>query len=207
MSDNDASEASLSDISMERVGWPPGFTGAAARDSMANMESSDILADAFSRIDGIVSRVLDGLDVGKANWRPGGSGNSITWLVWHLSRGQDEQIADVAGLESVYSRGGYADRFGFDLDPADTGYAHSTEQVSAVQVDSIELLREYQGAVQEQSLAYVRGLSGADLDRVVDKRWDPPVTLAVRLISIVDDCVQHGGQAAYVKGLSPDKPL
>jgi hypothetical protein len=41
----------------------------------------------------------------------------------------------------------------------------------------------------------------ADLDRVVDKRWDPPVTLGVRLVSVVDDDAQHVGQAAYVRGL------
>ncbi len=40
-----------------------------------------------------------------------------------------------------------------------------------------------------------------DLDRVVDKRWNPPVTLGVRLVSILNDDVQHVGQAAYVRGL------
>ena len=41
----------------------------------------------------------------------------------------------------------------------------------------------------------------ADLDRVVDERWDPPVTLGVRLVSVVNDDAQHLGQAAYVRGL------
>lgn len=165
------------------------------------MESAELLDDAFGRIGTIVSGVLDGLVPAKANWRPGGSGNSITWLVWHLSRVQDEQIADVAGLDSVWSRGAYADRFGFALDPKDHGYGHSSEQVDAVRVESFELLVEYHDAVLAQSLNYVRGLTAAELDRVVDTRWNPPVTLGVRLVSILDDCVQHGGQAAYVKGL------
>lgn len=168
---------------------------------MARMETSQLLEEAFSRIDTIVSGVLDGLEPAKANWRPGGTGNSITWLVWHLSRVQDEQIADVAGLETVWSRDGYAQRFGFPLSPRDHGYGHTSEQVDAVRVESLGLLREYHEAVLTQSLDYVRGLSDTELDRVADKRWDPPVTLAVRLVSILDDCVQHGGQAAYVKGL------
>ncbi|AIY02248.1 hypothetical protein ART_2649 [Arthrobacter sp. PAMC 25486] len=165
------------------------------------MESSELLTDAFGRIDGIVSGVLDDLMPAKANWRPGGVGNSITWLVWHLSRGQDEQIADVAGHESIWVRDGYAAKFGFALEPADHGYGHSSEQVDAVRVESLDLLREYHGAVLAQSLEYVSGLDSEALNRVVDRRWDPPVTLGVRLVSIVDDCVQHGGQAAYVKGL------
>ncbi|ALO68284.1 hypothetical protein AS189_02880 [Arthrobacter alpinus] len=165
------------------------------------MRPSELLTDAFGRIGTIVGGVLDGLEPTKANWRPGGSGNSITWLVWHLSRGQDEQIADVAGTQSLWRSGGYAARFAFELNPDDTGYGHSSEQVSAVHVDSMELLREYFEAVLARSLDYVGGLADAELEGIVDKRWNPPVTLGVRLISILDDCVQHGGQAAYVKGL------
>ncbi|MHA7177298.1 mycothiol transferase [Arthrobacter sp. Sr24] len=165
------------------------------------MRSSEILTDAFGRIGTIVGGVLFGLEPKDANWLPGGSGNSIAWLVWHLSRGQDEQIADVAGTESVWRSGRYAERFSFELDPADTGYGHSEEQVAAVHIASTDLLREYFEAVLAQSQAYVGGLGDAELDRIVDDRWDPPVTLGVRLVSILDDCVQHGGQAAYIKGM------
>ncbi len=44
-------------------------------------------------------------------------------------------------------------------------------------------------------------LGDADLDRIVDRRWDPPVMMGVRLVSIADDSLQHVGQAAYVRGL------
>jgi len=165
------------------------------------MRSAELLSDAFGRIDDIVSRVLTGLDAEALNWRPGGTGNSISWLVWHLCRAQDEQIADVAGIGSVWAGGGYAARFALPLGASDTGYGHSSAQVSAVHLDSTTLLREYHQAVLAQSLEYVRGLQDAELDRIVDRRWDPPVSLGVRLVSILDDCVQHGGQAAYVKGL------
>lgn len=165
------------------------------------MRTSELLTDAFGRIDTIVTGVLNGLVPERANWRPGGTGNSISWLLWHLSRGQDEQIADVAGTQSLWSDGGYAARFAFDLDPGDTGYGHTSEQVSAVHIESIALLRDYQAAVQAQSLEFVGSLTDSDLERIVDKQWSPPVTLGVRLISILDDCIQHGGQAAYVKDL------
>ena len=180
---------------------PAGFPSRGHRGSMASMEISELFEDAFGRIGSVVEAVLDGLEPEKLNWRPGGTGNSIAWLVWHLCRAQDEQLADLAGAESAWASGGYAARFGFDLDPDDTGYGHSFGQVSAVQLDSTELLRQYHEAVLERSLDFVRGLDGAALDKVVDKNWNPPVTAGVRLVSIVDDCVQHGGQAAYVKGL------
>jgi hypothetical protein len=55
--------------------------------------------------------------------------------------------------------------------------------------------------VRERTSAYLATLTPGDLDRVVDERWDPPVTLGVRLISIADDEIQHAGQAAYARGL------
>jgi hypothetical protein len=55
--------------------------------------------------------------------------------------------------------------------------------------------------VSRRTLEFVKGVSAMDLDRVVDRRWDPPVTLGVRLLSVVEDEFQHIGQAAFVRGL------
>lgn len=63
------------------------------------------------------------------------------------------------------------------------------------------LLTGYYDAVHAQSLEALRALTAADLERVVDERWDPPVTLGVRLVSVLSDDLQHVGQAAYARGL------
>jgi hypothetical protein len=121
--------------------------------------------------------------------------------VWHLTRIQDDHVADVAGTEQVWTSAGWADRFGLPFEPADTGYGHGAEQVAAVRVPSADLLTGYHDAVHERTVAYARTLVDADLDRVVDHRWDPPVTLGARLVSVLADDLQHAGQAAYVRGL------
>jgi hypothetical protein len=38
---------------------------------------------------------------------------------------------------------------------------------------------------------------------VVDDSWDPPVTVSIRLVSILADDLQHAGQAAYARGVLP----
>jgi hypothetical protein len=43
------------------------------------------------------------------------------------------------------------------------------------------------------------------MDRVIDRRWDPPVTVGVRLVSVVNDTQQHIGQLSYVRGLLEGK--
>lgn len=53
----------------------------------------------------------------------------------------------------------------------------------------------------EESADYLAGLDAADLDEVIDRHWDPPVTRGVRLVSVYADALQHVGQAAYVLGL------
>jgi uncharacterized damage-inducible protein DinB len=171
------------------------------------VESSDVLVDAFGRIREAVLEVLDGLSADQLAFREGSEANSIAWLVWHLTRVQDDHVCGVAGREQVWLTGGWAERFGLDLDVRDTGYGHNPDQVAVVKA-SAELLSGYHQAVFENSVDYLRGLSNSDFDRVVDRRWDPPVTLGVRLVSVVADDLQHAGQAAFVKGvlgIGPDR--
>lgn len=164
------------------------------------MTPADILIDAFGRVVEVGISVVDGLTDEQLTHRPGPDANSIAWLVWHAARVQDAQVAEVADLEQVWTAQGFVDTFGLDIDPADHGYGHSSEQVAKVRASG-ELLASYFKAVHDQTIQYLRKLGEEDLDRVVDERWDPPVTLGVRLVSIVDDDAQHVGQAAYVRGL------
>ncbi|MBT0772296.1 DUF664 domain-containing protein [Kineosporia sp. J2-2] len=167
------------------------------------MNTSELLADAFGRIKELVEQTAEGLTAEQLAYRPAGTGNSIAWLLWHLTRVQDAQVADVAGSQEIWTAQGWAGRFALPFDESEHGYGMSTDDVSKVRVDDPQLLVDYYDAVHSRSLEYVAGLSEADLDRVVDDRWDPPVTLGVRLISIIDDDVQHVGQAAYVRGILP----
>jgi uncharacterized damage-inducible protein DinB len=164
------------------------------------MTSAELLADGFGRIRDVVHRVTDGLDREQLAARLDGEANSIGWLIWHLTRIQDDHVAGVAGTEQVWTSAGWADRFGLPLERMDHGYGHTSDQVASVVVDAEEL-RAYYDAVHAVTLAYVAGLTEADLDRVVDERWDPPVTLGVRLVSVINDDVTHTGQAAFIRGI------
>ena len=163
--------------------------------------TADVLGDAFDRIGEGVVAVVDGLSPDELGRRVAPGANTIAWLVWHLLRIQDDHVADAAGTEQVWTAGGWEERFGLPF-PADaTGYGHSADEVATVQATS-ELLTGYAQAVTAATRAFVAPLSDADLDRVVDDAWDPPVTLAVRLVSVIGDDLKHLGQAEYVKGLS-----
>jgi hypothetical protein len=164
------------------------------------MTSADLLVDAFGRIRQVVHRVVDGLTAEQLAFRVDAEANSIAWLVWHLTRIQDDHVADAAQAEQVWTSQGWVERFGLPFDPLATGFGHQADEVAAVRLESGELLG-YHDAVHQQTVRYVERLGDADLARIVDRSWDPPVTLGVRLVSVVADDLQHAGQAAYVRGL------
>ena len=164
------------------------------------MASADVLADAFERVRGVVHSAVRGLTPEQLAKRVDGRANSIAWLVWHLTRIQDDHIADAAGLDQLWTAAGWVDRFGLPFDPSETGYGHSDEQVSAVRASS-DLLVGYYDDVHEQTLEYVKRLPDSELTRIVDESFDPPVQLGTRLVSVISDDLQHAGQAALLRGL------
>ena len=162
------------------------------------MTSAELLTDAFGRVRETVHHAVDGLSDGQLAARLDDDANSIAWLCWHLTRVQDDHVADAFGTEQVWPR--FMERFGLPFGPEETGYGHSSAQVALVRA-SADLLTEYQDAVHARTVMLGSGLTDADLPRVVDERWDPPVTLGVRLVSVISDCLQHAGQAAFIRGI------
>jgi hypothetical protein len=164
--------------------------------------ANDILRDGFDRVHGLVPTVVEGLGTEELLWRPDDEANPIAWLVWHLTRVQDDHLAGVGGREQVYTSAGWDDRFGLPYDSLSIGYGQSGEEVGAFVLTDPSLLTGYHEEVHAMTLAVLDGLDADGLARVVDDRFDPPVTAAVRLVSVVNDIAQHVGQAAYVRGLA-----
>lgn len=158
-----------------------------------------LLVDSFDRAGDLVQELTDGLSEDVATYRPDPQANTVAWLLWHLARVQDDHVAGLAGTAQAWE--GWRDRFGLPFAADATGYGHGAEEVGQVRVGG-ELLGGYYADVHALTRRYLDGLTEAELGRVVDERWDPPVTAAVRLVSVLGDVMQHLGQAAYVRGLA-----
>ncbi|HVT77536.1 MAG TPA: DUF664 domain-containing protein [Acidimicrobiales bacterium] len=165
------------------------------------MNSRELLDELYGRLPDLVRHAVDGLDADALCAAPADGANTVGWLVWHLTRVQDHHLAELVDQPQIWVTDDWGPRFGLASDPHNTGYGHDADDVAAVRPSNAAVLVAYFDAVFARTREFIATLADADLDRVVDTRWNPPVTLGVRLVSVADDSLQHAGQAAYVRGL------
>ncbi len=167
------------------------------------MNTAELLLELYGRVPPLVHDAVDGLDADQLHWQPAPGTNTIGWLVWHLTRVADHHIAEIIEAPQLWVSGDWAAGFGLEPDASNTGYGHTPQDVLAVRPSGPDAVTGYLAAVDERMRSVLAAIDDGALDRIVDRRWDPPVTLGVRLVSIADDCLQHAGQAAYLRGLLP----
>jgi hypothetical protein len=168
--------------------------------------TSDLLVELLQRIESDLTEVLADVTNDELRFRPGGTGNPVGWLAWHIARITDEQIAAISGAEPVWTAEGWIARFGLPVDPFDTGYGHSFEDVDAATCTDRQLLAGYARATFQACRELLAGLDDEEWEQVIDCSYRPPVTVRVRVVSVIGDCWQHVGQAAYAIGLARAEP-
>lgn len=165
------------------------------------MRAADVYVELYDRIPPLVRAAVEGLSADELARPPAEEANTIAWLVWHLTRVHDHHLSEVLEADQLWIADGFAARFGRDPDPFDVGYGHDAGDVAGLRPEGPDVLVDYHEAVYARTRPYLQQLEDADLDRIVDRSWDPPVTLGVRLVSVADDALQHVGQALYVRGI------
>ena len=165
------------------------------------MEWRELIVDGYDRLPELVEEVLAGVRTADLDWPPRPGCNPLGWTVWHLTRVQDGQIADLMGEADLWTRDGWHAKFGRPPDHDDSGYGHTPEQVRAFRSPSAKVQLDYLRAVTDRTKQYLVSLSSADLDRELDESSPDPPTVGVRIVSIVTDCHLHAGEASYIRGL------
>ncbi len=171
------------------------------------MEWQQLIIDIFMRISQDLEQVLDGLTVDDLNQRPRPDCNSIGWLAWHLTRSHDRNISELMEQEQLWIRDKWHAKFNRAPDPAETGFGYSSEDVSTFRSQDGKTLLEYHHAVLELAKRYISGtLSETELKREsASPTFGNVATVRRRLVGVVNDGLQHVGQAAYVRGLLKGK--
>ena len=168
---------------------------------MTTVNTGDLLQELFGRVREHVDEAVDGLDAADLTATLAPGTNPIGWLVWHLTRVQDDHVAELLERPQIWVTEDVGRNFGVASDPDNTGYGHGPQDVADVRPVDAAALIDYYRVVAARTDDLLAGMTEDELDRVIDERWDPPVTVGVRLVSVADDDIQHAGQAKYLRGL------
>ncbi len=162
------------------------------------MVETDILLDAFTRVYESLHRTLADVTAAELIQEPH---PPIGWLAWRISRVMDSNVSRLSGREQLWIGDGWAARFGMPPALADFGRSasHTREQVRAFRA-SAELLLSYHDATYERMKSYLKTLTAEDLARQLDEpRYQPIPTVAVRLVSVLENAMTNEGQVSYLK--------
>ena len=104
------------------------------------MKGHDLLTDAFGRVHESVHAAVTDLTLDQLHHRLDPGANPIAWLVWHLTRVQDDHVAEVAGLEQAWTSQGFDAKFDAPYPVTTVGYGQSSHEVGKLRVPSAEVL-------------------------------------------------------------------
>jgi len=162
------------------------------------MIETNILLDAFTRVYESLHRTLADLTEEELTKEPH---PPIGWLAWRLTRVMDSNVSRLAGQEELWIGDGWATHFGMPPKPGDFGRSvtHTREQVRAFRA-SAELLLAYHDATYGRMKSYLETSTAEDLARELDEpKYQPLPTVAVRLVSVLENAMTNQGQIGYLK--------
>ncbi|OFI50498.1 hypothetical protein BG261_01065 [Floricoccus tropicus] len=169
------------------------------------MEYLDMIVEAVERGHERFLSVLEGLTVEQVNDFPAKniapSIKSVAWLSWHTAREMDYQISELKGTNPLWLVNGWKEKFNLDLPDDTEDWHHTPEQAAKVKVSDVDLLRGYLEDAANLTKEYLKTINENELDDIVDKNWNPPVSRGARLVSVIDDLAMHSGQVIYSRRL------
>ena len=142
---------------------------------------------------------LEGLTDAELRWQATLDSNSIVWLVWHMAKVEDGWINNsIAGGESVWDSGGWADKTGISVEGS--GYGQTADEVRAMPAMPVADLVEYFDAVRAASFKVIDGISDEDLSNIFT-RGNRSVTWSWILGHVLAEEAQHLGQIGFIRGM------
>src|SRR6266511_1559104 len=129
------------------------------------MDVQTVVANALTlNTNNMMNLALQGLSDADLLKRPSDQCNPMGWLLWHQARAEDAILSHLSGTPQAWVASAWHKQLGMPANPQDTGTGHSLDQVMALQ-PTIAALQGYAAAVREKTLAVLKTLTPADLER------------------------------------------
>jgi hypothetical protein len=164
------------------------------------MDLQTVVANTLTiNTDNFIHPALQGLSDADLLKRPNDQCNPIGWLLWHQTRVEDAILSLISGMPQAWVAGKWHAKFDMPANPQDYGAGYSLEQVMALR-PTIATLQGYAAAVRENTLAVLKTLPAADLERELPSPAGGTQTVGGFLGILLIDQFHHSGQIAYLRG-------
>ena len=169
-----------------------------------SMDFREILKLQFDEYESETERLVDGLTAEERRFMPSEESHHIDFALWHAARAEDILLnLGVREEEQLWSRGGWAEKFG--IPAADVGVGYTAQQVKDMPAIPLEDLIAYYKAVRAETLECVKTIDPDELDKRCPfeglHRQLPGVTKGGVLAHMIVEPVQHLGQIGYIRGI------
>lgn len=164
------------------------------------MDAVTFIAQSLSQVHERLTKSLEGLTSQQVAWRPAEGANAIVEILWHAARAEDRTVKVALGADmDVWESQDWRQRINLAGESGlDDSYRFLELGLNAPNLDD---LVAYFDAINENTLAIVRGMSPADLDRIPEPSM-PEHSVAARLRHLITHNNNHHGQIDYIRGLT-----
>ena len=162
------------------------------------MNAVTFISDTLREVQLRLLATCEGLTQDQVLWRPSPQANNIGFILWHLTRGEDNVISNLSGPEpALWVSQGWYEKFNQPVDAPDPG---DRMGLQSLPIPDLEVLVGYSKAVHEQSQSFFSTLPEDRLDEAQDPTR-PQRTMAMALRHLITHKNNHHGQIDYIRGL------
>ena len=162
------------------------------------MDAVTFIWDTLRQVQLRLLATCQGLTQDQVLWRPTPYANNIGFILWHLTRGEDNVISNLSSPEpTLWVSQGWHEKFNQPVEAPDPG---DRMGLQSLPIPGLDVLLGYSEAVHEKSQSFFSALPGERLDQAPDPTR-PQRTVAAALRHLITHKNNHHGQIDYIRGL------
>ncbi|MDO8636430.1 MAG: DinB family protein [Dehalococcoidia bacterium] len=164
------------------------------------MELKDFIQSGLDRVKQATMKAVDGLNPDELKFRPGAETNSIGLIFFHQARSEDMFVQSrIQGKPEVWESENWYRKLNMTV--SDSGGHLTVEQIAAFRVPELKDLVAYAGAVRTRTIEYLKSMTAAQFDRVINMPRRGDVSIAAVFSIIMVHSAEHAGDISYLRGL------
>lgn len=161
------------------------------------MDTVSFISDCLEQVRIRLLGTCEGMNQEEVLWRPEPYANNIGFVLWHVTRAEDNLVMRLENGHALWVTGGWHEKFGQPVNAPDPG---DRMGLRALAIPGLPVLLGYSQAVGEQTRRLLGELTVDRLDQPIGPS-QPGQTVTANLRHLITHRNNHHGQMDYIRGL------